>query len=67
MKKKYRNLKTSLLALAACGAFIYSAIYTWGVPKEEIWEMFLMSLLMIGSIALIAGVFVLVMNWLRKN
>lgn len=66
MKAKYRNLKTAVLAIAACSAFIYSAIYTWGVEKEEVWQIFLMSLLMVGTIACIAGIFVLLMHWVKK-
>lgn len=47
-------LRTSVLGIAAMAVLIWAAVDRFDVPAERVWEMFQMTLLLTGMLALAA-------------
>ena len=65
-KRRWRIAKTVILAIAAAGALSWSAIESWGVDPQELWDFFLLCLLLLGVTAVLGVVGAVLLVALRK-
>ena len=54
-KRRWRIAKTVILAVAAAGALSWSAIESWGVAPEELWNFILMCLVLLVVTAVLGA------------
>lgn len=68
-RKRWRLLKTLILAIVATVVLAWSAVESWGVDPEELWGFFISCLILLGVTALlgICGAGILVLLKRRKR
>ncbi len=64
-RKNRRYLRTLLLGIAAMGTLVWAAIEQFDIPPEEMLELFLASLLVLGVVIVAAAVVVALWQGLR--
>ncbi len=53
--KRLHRYRTLFLAILATASFAFAAVFSFGVPAEEIWRVFFYSLLMLLMVMLVAA------------